>query len=193
MAIGKLIVFCGPSGSGKGTVEKKFLHDPELNLHYSISATTREPRPGEVDGSHYYFKTKEEFEELIEQGKFLEYAEFVNNYYGTPMEPVVEMLNEGKNVFLEIELLGVLQVIKKMPEAITIFLAPPTLEELENRLTQRATENEDVISDRVNRAAEEIKYSDDPLVFKYKVINDDVSRAAEEIRAIIKEEVKRDV
>ncbi len=190
MTVGKLIVFCGPSGSGKGTVEKKFLHDPEFNFHFSVSATTREAREGEVDGNHYHFLTKQDFEKWIEEDKFLEWAEFINNYYGTPIEPVKKMLQEGKNVFLEIEILGVLQVIKKMPEAVTIFLAPPSIEELEKRLRDRGTETEEVLTNRVNRAKEEIKYADDKSVFKYKVINDQVDTAAEEIKEIIRREIK---
>lgn len=190
MKLGKLIVFCGPSGSGKGTVEKKFLYDPEFNFHFSISATTRKPRPNEVEGSHYHFLTKPEFEKWIEEDKFIEWAEFINNYYGTPIGPVKKMLAEGKNVFLEIEILGVLQVVEKMPEAITIFLAPPSIEELKKRLILRGTETPEIINDRVARAKEEIKYSDDKSVFKYKVINDDVDKAAEEIKEIIRKEVK---
>ncbi len=190
MTVGKLIVFCGPSGSGKGTVEKKFLHDPEFNFHFSVSATTRGAREGEVDGNHYHFLTKQDFEKWIEEDKFLEWAEFINNYYGTPIEPVKKMLQEGKNVFLEIEILGVLQVIKKMPEAVTIFLAPPSIEELEKRLRDRGTETEEVLTNRVNRAKKEIKYADDKSVFKYKVINDQVDTAAEEIKEIIRREIK---
>lgn len=190
MAVGKLIVFCGPSGSGKGTVEKKFINDPEFNFHFSISATTRSPRPNEVDGQHYHFLSKGEFEKWIEQDKFLEYAEFINNYYGTPIEPVKEMLAEGKNVFLEIEILGVLQVIDKMPEAVTIFLAPPSIEELERRLIGRGTEDSQIIKGRVDRAREELKYSDDKSVFKYKVVNRNIRKAAEEIKEIIREEIK---
>lgn len=193
MTVGKLIVFCGPSGSGKGTVEKKFINDPELNLHFSISATTRDPRPSEVDGKHYHFLTKDTFNEWINEDKFLEHAKFVDNYYGTPLEPVKKMLQEGKNVFLEIEILGVLQVIEKMPEAVTIFLAPPSLRDLKNRLKRRDTENKQAINDRVDRAVEEIKYSDDPRVFKYKVINDNVNRAAKEIKTIIKNEIEKNV
>lgn len=190
MKLGKLFVFCGPSGSGKGTVEKKFVHDPEFNFHFSISATTRESRFNEINGTHYHFLSRGEFEKWIEEDKFLEYAEFIGNYYGTPIEPVKKMLNEGKNVFLEIEILGVLQVIKKMPEAITIFLAPPTIEELESRLRKRATESENDITDRIIRAREELKYGDDKSIFKYKVINNEVDKSVKEIKEILRKEIK---
>lgn len=189
MAVGKLIVFCGPSGSGKGTVEKRFINDPEFNFHFSISATTRPARPKEEDGVNYHFLTRGEFEKWIEEDKFLEYAEFINNYYGTPIEPVKKMLNEGKNVFLEIEILGVLQVIEKIPEAVTIFFSPPSIHELERRLIGRGTETPEVIKGRVDRAREEMKYSDNKKIFKYKVVNSNVRKAAEEIKEIIRKEI----
>lgn len=189
MTIGKLIVFCGPSGSGKGTVQKKFLHDPEFNFHFSVSATTREPRKGEVDGSHYHFLTKDEFQKWVEEDKFLEWAKFINNYYGTPIEPVKKMLDEGKNVFLEIEIQGVLQVVKKMPEAVTIFLTPPSIKELEKRLRYRGTETEEALINRVDRAKEEIKYAEDKSVFKYMVINDQVDKASKEVKEILRREI----
>ncbi len=190
MKIGKLFVFCGPSGSGKGTVEKGFLHEPEFNFHFSTSATTRKPREGEVDGNHYHFLSEKKFKEWIDEGKFLEHAEFIGNYYGTPIEPVQKMLEEGKNVFLEIEILGVLQVIDKIPEAVTIFLAPPSMNELENRLINRGTESIDIINERVARAKEEMKYSDNKDIFKYKVINNNVNKTIDEIKDIIRKEIE---
>lgn len=187
MKKGKLIVYAGPSGVGKGTVKDMFFNKPELNLHWSVSATSRSPREGEVHGHHYHFLTNEEFTNWVEQGKFIEWAEFVGNKYGTLKENVDKQLEEGKNVFLEIEILGVKQIIEKMPEAVTIFLAPPSMEELENRLRSRGTESEETISNRVQRAKEEMAEKD---LFKYVVVNDEVEKAATEIEEIIKKEIE---
>ncbi len=186
---GKLVIFCGPSGSGKGTVEKKFLDRKDFNFHFSVSATTRPQRDGEQDGVNYYFLTTEEFETWIAEEKFYEYATFADNYYGTPIGPVVDMLNKGQNVFLEIELQGVQQLVKKAPNAITIFLSPPSIEELGKRLRMRDTESEAVIQKRLNTAKKEMKYANDKSLFKYNVINDNVDRAANEIIEILKEEL----
>lgn len=183
---GKLVIFCGPSGSGKGTVGRSFLHDPEFNFHFSVSATTRHQRDGEMDGVNYHFLTKDKFEEWVKEDKFLEYAKFADNYYGTPIDPVKEMLKEGKNVFLEIELQGVMQVVKKIPEAITIFLSPPSIKELEKRLRTRDTETEAMISKRVKTAEYEVKFANDKTLFKYNVINDDVERASKEVIEILR-------
>lgn len=188
MKIGKLIVFTGPSGSGKGTVEEKFINEPEFNFYFTVSATTRPIRDNEVEGVHHLFIDKEQFEKWIEEDKFLEYATFVDNYYGTIKEEVERELANGKNVFLEIELEGAKQVMKKMPEALSIFLAPPSIEELENRLRKRGSESGEIIQARINKAKEELSFADDKSIFKYKVINDDVDRAAEEIKDIIRKE-----
>ena len=189
MKKGKLIVYAGPSGVGKGTVKDIFFNKPELNLAWSISATSREPRIGEIDGVHYHFISQEKFDQMIAEDKFLEHAEFVGNRYGTPIEFVEEQLESGKNVFLEIELLGVKQVIEKMPEAVTIFLIPPSIQDLEERLRARGTESEDTISRRVGRAEVELSSKD---IFKYVVVNDDIKRAAEEVESIIRKEVLDD-
>lgn len=186
---GKLVIFCGPSGSGKGTVEKEFLNRPEFDFHFSVSATTRPPREGEVDGKDYYFLTKEDFELWISGDKFYEWAEFAGNYYGTPMAPVMQMLDKGQNVFLEIEYQGVEQLVKKAPDAVTIFLAPPSIEELERRLRARGTESEEVIKERVETAKHEITLADNKYLFKYKVVNNDVDEAANEIIRILKGEL----
>ena len=154
---GLLIVLSGPSGVGKGTVRKELFSQPDTNYEYSISMTTRNPREGEVDGVDYFFRTREEFESLIEQGGLLEHAEFVGNYYGTPLAYVQETLEAGRDVFLEIEVQGAAQIRKKAPEALFIFLAPPSISELEQRLVGRGTETEDVIARRIATAREEVE------------------------------------
>ena len=138
---GLLIVLSGPSGVGKGTVRKAIFSHPDTAFEYSISMTTRIPREGEVDGVDYFFKSREEFEQLIEQEKLLEYAEFVGNYYGTPVDYVRETLDKGKDVFLEIEVQGARQVREKFPEGLFIFLMPPSLSELKNRIVNKRNRN----------------------------------------------------
>lgn len=186
---GKLVIFCGPSGAGKGTVTKKFLPMPEFKFKFSVSATTRPMREGEVDGVNYHFLEKSEFEKWIAEDKFYEWATFADNYYGTPIDPVNEELENGNNVFLEIEYQGVEQIVKKAPEAITIFLAPPSIEELEKRLRARDTESEAVIAKRVETARYEVTLADNKELFKYKVINDEVDRAANELIEIFRREL----
>lgn len=175
----------GPSGVGKGTVRKAAFSRPDAQFEYSISATTRKPREGEVDGVDYFFKTREEFELLIEQGKLLEYAEFVGNYYGTPVDYVKETLAAGKDVFLEIEVQGAKQVREKFPDGLFIFLMPPSLDELENRIIGRGTESIELIKDRMQAARKEIELTS---MYDYIVENDDVERAVDRIFAIIQAE-----
>ncbi|EIJ81554.1 guanylate kinase [Bacillus methanolicus PB1] len=179
---GLLIVLSGPSGVGKGTVRKEIFSQPDIAFEYSISMTTRPPRAGEVDGVDYFFKTREEFEELIKQGKLLEYAEFVGNYYGTPIDYVEETLNAGKDVFLEIEVQGARQVREKFPDGLFIFLVPPSLSELKNRIVTRGTETEEVINNRMTVAREEIEMMS---LYDYVVENDRVELAVERIKAIV--------
>ncbi len=179
---GLLIVLSGPSGVGKGTVRKAIFSQPDTAFEYSISMTTRAPRAGEIDGVDYFFKTREEFEELIGQGKLLEYAEFVGNYYGTPVDYVRETIENGKDVFLEIEVQGAQQVREKFPEGLFIFLAPPSLSELKNRITTRGTETEETINNRLNVAKEEIEMMS---LYDYVVENDTVENACEKIKAIV--------
>lgn len=179
---GLLIVLSGPSGVGKGTVRKEIFSQPDIAFEYSISMTTRPPREGEVDGVDYFFKTREEFEELIKQGKLLEYAEFVGNYYGTPIDYVEETLNAGKDVFLEIEVQGARQVREKFPDGLFIFLVPPSLSELKNRIVTRGTETEEVINNRMTVAREEIEMMS---LYDYVVENDRVELAVERIKAIV--------
>ena len=179
---GILIVLSGPSGVGKGTVRKAIFSQENTSFEYSISMTTRSPREGEIDGVDYFFKTKEEFEDLIGQGKLLEYAEFVGNYYGTPVDYVRETLDRGKDVFLEIEVQGARQVREKFPDGLFIFLAPPSLSELKSRIVTRGTESEDIINNRLNVAREEIEMMH---LYDYVVENDEIEHAVEKINAIV--------
>jgi guanylate kinase len=153
---GLLIVLSGPSGVGKGTVRQAIFSQEDTKFEYSISVTTRKPREGERNGVDYFFKTREEFEHMIENKKLLEWAEYVGNYYGTPVDYVEQTLSEGKDVFLEIEVQGALQVREAFPEGLFIFLAPPSLSELQNRIITRGTESEDLIRNRMAAAKEEI-------------------------------------
>lgn len=171
----------GPSGVGKGTV-RKALFEQSTDLKYSISMTTRKPREGEVDGVDYFFKSHEEFESLIEQGKLLEWAKYVGNYYGTPVDYVEKTLSEGQDVLLEIEVQGALQVREKFPEGVFLFLMPPSLEELRNRIETRGTETEDLINNRLDVAKEEI---DMMTAYDYVVVNDKVEHACDRIKAIV--------
>ncbi|MDX8288310.1 guanylate kinase [Metabacillus indicus] len=178
---GLLIVLSGPSGVGKGTV-RKAIFSQNTDFEYSISMTTRKPREGEVDGVDYFFKTREEFEQLIKEEGLLEWAEFVGNYYGTPVEYVEKTLSEGKDVFLEIEVQGALQVRKAFPEGLFIFLMPPSLSELKNRIVTRGTETQEIINNRMAAAKEEIEMMD---AYDYVVENDQVDLACARIRAIV--------
>ena len=188
MKKGLLIVFSGPSGVGKGTVRQCFMDDPRLNLAYSISMTTRKPREGEVEGKDYFFVTREEFEAAVERGELLEHAEFVGNYYGTPLPYVEKLRNEGKNVILEIEVEGMKQVVEKCSDAVTIFIIPPSMEELERRIRGRKSEAEDVIQKRLEKAGRELKLQDN---YKYVVCNDIPEVAANKIVEIILDELSK--
>lgn len=182
---GLLIVISGPSGVGKGTVRDALFAREGHNLVYSVSMTTRKPRNGEVDGREYYFVSREEFESRIKNNKFLEYAEFVGNYYGTPLDKVEENLNNGNEVVLEIEVQGAMQVRKKMKDAIFIFIAPPTMKDLEKRLNRRGTESKEIIKERYDKACREVELA---YMYDYIVVNDTVENAADKIMAIIRAE-----
>ncbi|AWN21485.1 guanylate kinase [Streptococcus sobrinus] len=182
---GLLIVFSGPSGVGKGTVRQEIFSTPDHKFEYSVSMTTRAQRPGEKDGVDYFFRTRQEFEELIRQGQMLEYAEYVGNYYGTPLTYVNETLDKGIDVFLEIEVQGALQVKKKVPDGVFIFLTPPDLDELKDRLVGRGTDSQEVIAQRIERAKEEIALMRE---YDYAVVNDQVPLAAERVKRIIEAE-----
>ncbi len=187
MKRGLLIILSGPSGVGKGTVREHFMKDDSLNLTYSISMTTRKPRTGEIDGKDYIFAEKEAFEQAIKDGELLEWAEFVGNYYGTPLNQVEKLRDQGKNVVLEIEVQGAQQVAKKVPDGISIFMIPPTMEELENRIRGRQTEAEEIIQQRLAKAEKEMTLIKD---YKYVVCNDDPELAAQYIGLIIKRHMK---
>lgn len=182
MSRGLLIILSGPSGVGKGTIRQYFEKNDRLNLTYSTSMTTRKPRNNEVDGKDYFFTTREKFQEAIKKGELLEYAEFVGNFYGTPLSEVERLRNEGKNVLLEIEVQGARQVQEKCPDAISIFIIPPSMEELEKRIRGRKSEPEEVIQERLAKAANEMKMVPN---YKYIVCNDDPKLAAELIETII--------
>ena len=179
---GKTFIISGPSGVGKSTVLKSLLGNRE-DIYFSVSATTRSPREGEVNGVHYHFIDADTFREWIAKDEFLEYAEYVGNFYGTPKTYVERLLNEGKNVLLEIEVNGAQQVVEKIPDAITIFLMPPSLDELERRIRGRRTESEEIVQERLAKAAREMKLQDR---YKHVVFNDDLETASLEIAKIIR-------
>lgn len=182
---GLLIVLSGPSGVGKGTVRQAIFENEDNQFEYSISMTTRNKRAGEVDATDYFFRTRAEFETLIENGGLLEYAEYVGNYYGTPLSYVEETLASGKDVFLEIEVQGALQVREKMPEGVFIFLTPPDLIELKSRIVGRGTDEMSVIEERMKKAVEEIEMM---RLYDYAVVNDEVENAVRNIKQIIESE-----
>ena len=178
---GKLIVISGPSGAGKSTVVFKAIKDRQ-DMCFSVSVTTRKPRPGEQDGREYFFITHDRFEEMVDNDELLEHAEYVSNSYGTPRSYVEEKLEQGLNVILDIEVQGAGQVNEKVPEAVKIFIIPPSLDELRRRLESRGTDNAQIVEARLARARQEYKEAD---FYDYIIINDDAERAARELDAII--------
>ena len=179
---GNLIVLSGFAGVGTGTVLKSLFETHE-GYAYSVSATTRDPRPGEVEGVHYFFISKERFEEMIRNDELLEYASYVGNYYGTPKAYVDRKLEDGFDVILEIEAQGALKIKKKLPDAVLIFMLPPCAETLKERLTGRGTETEDVIRKRLRRAAEEAVEAEK---YDYIIVNDDVDECAQRLNSLIR-------
>ena len=178
---GMLYVISAPSGCGKGTILERILS--EGDYYYSVSATTRAPREGETDGVNYLFKSRAEFEELIASDGVLEYAEYCGNYYGTPLKPITDCINGGRDVILEIEVQGALKVKEKCPEAVLIFILPPSLEELRRRLNKRGTEAEEVIAKRVDAAEKEIGQS---VHYDFLMVNADLDDAVSDMRAILR-------
>lgn len=181
MSRGTLYIISAPSGTGKGTIVAEVLKsDP--NIHFSVSATTRAPREGETDGVNYYFISREEFLELINNGGMLEHAEFCGNHYGTPKKAVYDKLEAGRDVILEIETVGAMKVKSVCPEAVSIFILPPSLSELRRRLQTRATDSEEVIERRVAEARAEIEKS---RAYDYIVVNDDLQKAIDDVKAVM--------
>lgn len=185
---GILTVVSGPSGVGKGTICKALVEKYPDEYALSISVTSRLPRETEVEGREYFFKTKDEFEAMIEMDLLLEHAQYVDNYYGTPVEWVNSMLDKGVSVILEIDCQGGFQVASKLPETVLIFIMPPSMEELHRRLKGRGTESEEQIRERISRADEEIRKSDK---YNYVIINDDVEKSMEMLHNIIQLEKKK--
>ena len=183
---GLLIVVSAPSGCGKGTLLAEILKDNDY--YYSVSATTRSPREGEVDGVNYHFATREEFEDLIKSDGMLEYAQYCGNYYGTPKKEVEKKLSEGKNVILEIEVQGAMQVKEIAPEGVFVFILLPSVSELKKRLLKRGTEEISVIEKRVSEAVGEIKYAEK---YDYVIVNDDLSKAVDDFKMVISAEKMR--
>lgn len=177
---GMLIVLSGPSGSGKGTVLSEFLKSEDFKL--SISATSRKPRPGDKEGITYFFKSKEEFEKMIDNDEFFEYAKFNGNYYGTPKKYVLEQINNGKNIILEIEVQGAMQVKAAVPDAVLIFMTTPNIKVLRERLEGRQTEAQEVIEQRLKTALEEVEYTD---CYDYLVINDKLEQTVSDLKAAV--------
>lgn len=189
MKKGLLIVLSGPSGVGKGTIRKQVFNDESLNLCYSISMTTRPPRSKEIEGVDYFFVSREDFEKGIQNDDFLEYATFVGNHYGTPKAYVERLREEGKNVFLEIEVEGAKQVLKKYKDdkdVVSIFLLPPSIEELEKRIRGRRSEEEEIIQERLGKAKREMGLKGN---YQYNVLNDNIYRSSDEIKEIIRERI----
>ncbi len=190
MAKGILMIVSGPAGVGKGTVVAKSVEQADGRIYLSISATTRAPRPIDEEGVTYFFKTKEEFERMIENNELLEWASYVDNYYGTPKKPVMDALNEGKDVILEIEVQGALKVKENFPEAVLTFIVPPSLDELENRLRGRNTETEEQILKRLSTAKGEFSMIEK---YDYVVENDTVENAVSDLFSILRSEKLRRV
>lgn len=182
MSKGLLIIISGPSGAGKGTVCKELLSMQLPDLELSVSATTRKPRSGEIEGISYFFKSKEEFVQMINQSEFIEYAQVYDNFYGTPRSYVQNKLDNGKDVILEIDIQGAMQVKKNNPEGVFVFIMPPSFEELKHRIISRGTESQQDILKRMHEAYKEVCSSRN---YDYVVINDDVHAAAEKVRCII--------
>ena len=179
---GTLFVFSGPSGVGKGTLNAKLFEEFGEQIAFSVSATTRAPREGEIDGTHYFFISKQEFENRVANNEFLEHAEYAGNCYGTPKSYVANLLDQGKNVLLEIEVQGAMQVKERMPECVSVFILPPSFEELERRLRGRGTETEEKILARLETARKELEYAP---AYTYRIINGgDLEAAYQELRAV---------
>lgn len=188
MEKGLLIILSGPSGVGKGTVREYIVNTHKVDITFSVSMTTRKPRPGEVDGVDYYFVSQEEFDKNVNEGKLLEHASFVGNSYGTPKDAVEKLRNEGKNVFLEIEVTGATQVLNSVHDdrVVSFFLMPPSIETLTQRIKGRKTEPQAIIEARINKGLREIKEAKN---YDYVIVNDRVEKAGEKIIQILNEKL----
>lgn len=187
---GVLFVFSGPSGVGKGTLKAKLFEEFADQIAYSVSATTRGPREGEVDGKDYFFISRQEFERRVKNNEFLEHAEFAGNCYGTPRAYVEKLLDSGMNVVLEIDVQGALQVMKSMPECVSVFILPPSFEELEHRLRGRGTETEEKVRERLETAKRELPYAPQ---YDYQIVNGgDIDAAYAQLRAVFMKETGAD-
>lgn len=185
---GVLFVISGPSGVGKGTINRMLMDEFGDRVAFSVSATTREPREGEIDGMHYFFISRQDFENRIANNEFLEHAEYAGNCYGTPRSYVLRLLQEGVSVILEIDLQGAIQVKERMPEAVSIFILPPSFEELENRLRGRGTETPERIERRLAAAKHEM---DMAHLYDYRIVNDDLEDAYRQLRSIFLKETEK--
>lgn len=180
MTKGVLFVLSAPSGCGKGTLMKEILNDPKI--YFSVSATTRKPREGEIDGVHYYFLSEEQFQSRIQKNELLEYASYCDHYYGTPREKIEAAREAGRDVFLEIEVQGAMQIRKTCPDAVLLFLAPPSVEELERRLNGRGTEDAETVASRLQKAKQELAQAH---LYDYIIVNDVLEDALSEMKAVI--------
>lgn len=185
---GVLFVISGPSGVGKGTINKMLFDEFDGRVAFSVSATTREPREGEVDGTHYFFISRQEFENRIANNEFLEHAEYAGNCYGTPRSYVLKLLEEGVSVILEIDLQGAIQVKERMPESVSIFILPPSFEELESRLRGRGTESPEKIEKRLAAAKHEMEMAH---TYDYRIVNDNLEEAYRQLRGIFLNETEK--
>ena len=185
---GVLFVISGPSGVGKGTINKMLFDEFDGHVAFSVSATTRGPREGEIDGTHYFFISRQEFENRVANNEFLEHAEYAGNCYGTPRSYVLKLLDEGVSVILEIDLQGAVQVKERMPESVSIFILPPSFEELESRLRGRGTETPEKIEKRLAAAKHEM---DMAHTYDYRIVNDDLEDAYQQLRTIFLNEKEK--
>ncbi|RCX17986.1 guanylate kinase [Anaerobacterium chartisolvens] len=181
---GLLVILCGPSGVGKGTILNKAMHKNK-NIRLSVSATTRSPRSGEEEAVNYYFKSIRDFKKMIEKDELVEWVEYCGNYYGTPKRHIEDLLGQGYDVVLEIEVEGAARIKNKYPEVVSVFVLPPTFEELRTRLAGRGTEDSEVIEKRIERARQEIEHADK---YDYIIINDDIDEAADKLNCILQAE-----
>lgn len=178
---GVVVVISGPSGSGKGTL-LNVLKKNNSNIKYSISATTRTPRDGEVNGESYFFKTTEEFNKMIDNDELLEWVEYCDNFYGTPKDYVDKNINDGFDIIIEIEVEGAIKIMEKYPECVTIFVLPPTMQELKHRIEKRGSETTESINKRMNRATQELQYAKN---YQYLLVNDEIDKSSILIEQII--------